>query len=118
MPRYESVADHSWRVAVLSLLLLNNDDDTTDTTIDIGKCMQLAVVHDLAECLVGDIAPGDNISKQDKQRMETEAMEKIASKLRQATNIGDEQVSSESSSASSSLRAGERLQTFLMMLRW
>lgn len=85
VPKYESVADHSWRVAVLSLLLGGNDD-----TIDVGKCMQLAIVHDLAECIVGDIAPGDNISTNDKQRMEHEAMTEIVQKLNKATCQNDE----------------------------
>ena len=39
--------------------------------------MKIALVHDMAEALVGDIAPHQNISKQDKQKMELEAMEKI-----------------------------------------
>jgi putative hydrolases of HD superfamily len=90
VPRYESVADHSWRVAALSLLVMNDDNDTLATTtsvktIDVGKCMQMAIVHDLAECLVGDIAPGDNVSKEDKQRMEEVAIGQIAATLRQAT---------------------------------
>jgi putative hydrolases of HD superfamily len=77
VPRYESVADHSWRVAALAMLLHGRDD------LDAAKCMQLAVVHDLAECVVGDIAPEDNVSKEDKQRFEQEAVSRIAALLRQ-----------------------------------
>jgi putative hydrolase of HD superfamily len=73
VPRYESVADHSWRVATLSLLLVGRDDG-----MDASKCIQMALVHDLAECMVGDIAPDDNVSKDDKEKMEHDAMEKIA----------------------------------------
>lgn len=32
--------------------------------------MKLALVHDLAECIVGDIAPADNISKAEKHQRE------------------------------------------------
>lgn len=32
--------------------------------------MKLALVHDLAESIVGDIAPADNISKAEKHRRE------------------------------------------------
>jgi putative hydrolase of HD superfamily len=71
VPRYESVADHSWRVATLSLLLCGQDD------MDANKCIQMALVHDLAECIVGDIAPDDNVSKDDKQKMEQDAMETL-----------------------------------------
>lgn len=35
-----------------------------------SRCMKLALVHDLAECIVGDIAPADNISKAEKHRRE------------------------------------------------
>jgi len=82
----ESVADHSWRVAALCLLLLENrnEQETTTTTIssiDVGKCIQLAVVHDLAEAIVGDIAPADNVSKAEKARMEEEAIIRISNKL-------------------------------------
>lgn len=31
----------------------------------------MAVVHDLAEAIVGDIAPCDGVSKEDKIRLET-----------------------------------------------
>lgn len=75
VPEWESVADHSWRVAALSLLLPHD--------FDVNKCIAMGVLHDVAEALVGDICPEDNISKQDKARMETEATEKIAMILSQ-----------------------------------
>jgi len=80
VPRYESVADHSWRVATLSLLLFGRNDDN----FDAPKCIQMALVHDLAECLVGDIVPDDNISAESKQKMEHDAMIRIATTLGQA----------------------------------
>lgn len=36
----------------------------------VHRCMKLALVHDMAECIVGDIAPSDNISKAEKHRRE------------------------------------------------
>lgn len=30
----------------------------------------MSLVHDLAECLVGDITPSDGVSKEDKHKME------------------------------------------------
>jgi putative hydrolases of HD superfamily len=35
----------------------------TKDDIDVGKCISMAVVHDLAESIVGDITPADGISK-------------------------------------------------------
>lgn len=92
IPNPESVADHSWRVAALCYLFNgnNNDDDdvasNTDDDINVSQCVQLAVVHDLAEAIVGDIAPCDGVSKVDKHRMELEAMEYIATVLANATS--------------------------------
>lgn len=34
------------------------------------RCIKLALVHDMAECIVGDIAPADNVSKAEKHRRE------------------------------------------------
>lgn len=45
--------------------------------LDRVKCMQLALVHDLAESIVGDITPFCGVSKEDKRAMEMKAMEDI-----------------------------------------
>jgi putative hydrolase of HD superfamily len=45
----ESVADHSFGVALLTLLL------GPEEGIDVGKALKIAVVHDLAESVLGDI---------------------------------------------------------------
>lgn len=50
----ESVADHSWRTALLAWLAA-----TSDPTLDADRVLQLALVHDLAEALVGDLTPYD-----------------------------------------------------------
>lgn len=39
--------------------------------------MKLAVVHDLAEALAGDIAPFQNVSKEEKRRLEEEGLKTI-----------------------------------------
>lgn len=72
--RVESIADHMYRMAMLSLL------SEEDEELDIAKCVQLAVVHDLAEALVGDITPHDGISKADKQKLEEDAMHTLTQK--------------------------------------
>ena len=60
----ESIADHMYRMAILSLL------SEEDQELDIGKCVQMAVVHDLAEASVGDITPFDGVTKEAKQKLE------------------------------------------------
>lgn len=56
----ESVADHSHATALLALLLaeqINVDPSAQglDQPLDVGRVMQIAVVHDLAESLVTDL---------------------------------------------------------------
>jgi putative hydrolase of HD superfamily len=41
----------------------------------------MALVHDLAECTVGDITPHCGVLPEDKHRMEDEAMEEICKNL-------------------------------------
>ena len=48
---------------------------------DSAKCVKMALVHDLAESLVGDITPHDGVSKADKHAAEAAAMERLAGAL-------------------------------------
>ncbi|KAJ3744466.1 HD domain-containing protein [Lentinula detonsa] len=56
-----------YRMAILSMC-------TSDTELDVAKCVMLSVVHDLAEAQVGDIAPSHGIPKEEKSRLESEAI--------------------------------------------
>ena len=47
----ESVSDHMYRMAMLSFLLADQQDDISPLQKD--RCIKLALVHDLAECIVG-----------------------------------------------------------------
>lgn len=40
--------------------------------------MELALVHDLAECIVGDITPRSGVSVEEKHKLETDAMLELA----------------------------------------
>lgn len=60
----ESVADHMYRMAMCSFLI-------TDPALDRYRLMKIAVVHDLAEALVGDIVPHDTrYTKEQKRALE------------------------------------------------
>lgn len=50
----ESVADHSFFMMLIASVVAGND-----RTIDATKVLQLALVHDLAEAIAGDIPPYD-----------------------------------------------------------
>jgi putative hydrolases of HD superfamily len=64
----ESVADHSWGVALLALALCPAD-------LDLSKVLALAIVHDLPEVRAGDITPYDGVSGTEKRRLEAAAAE-------------------------------------------
>ncbi|KAH0809373.1 hypothetical protein GEV33_013418 [Tenebrio molitor] len=72
---HEHIAGHMYAMGMMTFLLGD------DSNLDRFKCLQLALVHDLAECIVGDITPQDNIPEDKKHAMEDEAMKEIASNL-------------------------------------
>ncbi len=48
--RQESVAEHSWRLAVMAMLCENEYPD-----LDINKVIKMCLVHDFGEAITGDI---------------------------------------------------------------
>lgn len=70
VPNPESVADHTFMTAILTLLLSDK------TKLDKNKCLQMALIHDTAESIAGDITPHQkNVSK--KHILEKKAIESI-----------------------------------------
>ncbi len=67
----ESVADHSYRVALMAMMLGD------ELGLDTGKLVRMALVHDLPEAVVGDITPGQ-MSTEEKEKRELEAMRDLA----------------------------------------
>ena len=65
------------------------DDDSFK--VDANKCIQMALVHDLAEATVGDITPYCGVSDEDKHKMELEAMTKLTTGLL-GTTMGAERI--------------------------
>ena len=45
--------------------------------LDESKMVKMAIIHDIAECIVGDITPFDNITEEDKHRRELDAMKHL-----------------------------------------
>lgn len=72
---HEQIAGHMYGMAMMTFILGDN------SSLDRMKCLQLSLVHDLAESIVGDITPRDNIPETKKHEMEDEAMKKITSCL-------------------------------------
>lgn len=74
MKRPESVADHSYRTALMAMVV------SDIRGLDSGKAMRLALLHDLPESLVGDAMPEERSGKS-KSDLETKAMEEIVGGL-------------------------------------
>jgi putative hydrolase of HD superfamily len=60
----------------------------SDAGVDAGRCTRMALVHDVAEALVGDITPHCNVSKGDKHAMEAEAVRRMQDMLGPHTQAG------------------------------
>jgi len=84
VPQVESVADHSWRMTLMAMVAAQQNSN-----VDVSRCVQIALVHDLAEATVGDITPHCGISDEEKYRRELEAITTMTSKLGGALG-GDE----------------------------
>jgi putative hydrolase of HD superfamily len=69
----ESVADHSFGVALLALLA----PEPEGVRLDRSKAALLALVHELGEVYAGDITPVDGVSKEEKARLERASLERL-----------------------------------------
>lgn len=70
----ESVAEHSYSVALSALILAPKD-------MDRNKLIKMALIHDIQEIYAGDFTPYDNITLQEKAGLELSAAQKIAKDL-------------------------------------
>lgn len=59
--------------------------------LDLAKCTRMALIHDMAESLVGDITPVDGVSKSEKSRREAETMDYLCTSLLGNVHKGTEQ---------------------------
>jgi putative hydrolase of HD superfamily len=69
----ESVADHSFRVACIAAFLAPSGP------LDALKMVRMALVHDMAESVTGDLTPRSGVSKKKKALMEEEAVRRLGS---------------------------------------
>ena len=67
----ESVADHSFRVAFISMIL------SKDLNVDALRLIEMSLIHDLAESIVGDITPYCGVSKTEKRAEEEKALREL-----------------------------------------
>lgn len=72
VPDPESVAEHSFGVALVSLALADGNEG-----IDLGKLLTMALIHDLAESIIGDLTPADGVDPEEKSRIELNATKEV-----------------------------------------
>ncbi|EGO59327.1 hypothetical protein NEUTE1DRAFT_79310 [Neurospora tetrasperma FGSC 2508] len=75
--RGESISDHMYRMSMMTMLA----PASLAEKIDVNRCIKMALIHDMAESLVGDITPVDNVPKTEKNRREASTMDYITKRL-------------------------------------
>jgi len=71
----ESVADHTFRTALLAMLLGDSRN------LDTEKMIKMALIHDIGESIVGDITPSNVEKLKDKKIVENAAIIRIFNNL-------------------------------------
>ncbi|MFA4880181.1 MAG: HD domain-containing protein [Candidatus Doudnabacteria bacterium] len=79
--RKESSAEHSWRLALMTFLVA----EALELDLDSNHAVRVALVHDVAESVTGDIDAvkigRKEFSEEEKHRLEMQAIKKIKNKL-------------------------------------
>lgn len=75
--RRENDAEHSWHIAVMAMLF----QEYANVSVDIGRVVQMCVVHDLVEIYAGDTFAYDSQGAQDKGVREQQAADQLFSQL-------------------------------------
>lgn len=82
--RGESISDHMYRMSLITMFA----PPSLASKIDIQRCTKMALVHDMAEALVGDITPVDGVAKHEKNRRESTTMDYFEKSLLGRVNGG------------------------------
>ncbi len=75
--RRENDAEHSWHIAVMAIMF----EEYFTGKADIGRAVQMCVVHDLVEIYAGDTFAFDKKGNEDKEQREAAAADKLFSQL-------------------------------------
>ena len=75
--RRENDAEHSWHIALMAMLFKDYAPEGTD----IGRSVQMCIVHDLIEIYAGDTFAYDLGANEDKRERELAAADKLFSQI-------------------------------------
>lgn len=87
IPNPESISDHMYRMAIIAMIAQPqkqsefSDSDSEANYLNRDKCIRMCLVHDMAEALVGDFTPDDPVSKEEKHKLEKDAIINMTNKL-------------------------------------
>lgn len=74
----ESISDHMYRMSIMTMMA----PPSLSSRLNVPHCTKMALIHDMAESLVGDITPVDkDVTKAEKARREAAVMKYITSDL-------------------------------------
>lgn len=73
----ESISDHMYRMSIMTMMA----PPSVAKEVNIPRCIKMALIHDMAEALVGDITPADPVTKPEKARREASVMDYITTTL-------------------------------------
>ncbi len=82
----ESIAAHSYG---MSILILSLRSAAQAAGVNVERALNMALVHDIAESIVGDMTPHDNVSEGDKYVAEAAALEEIVKNVQQGDYFRD-----------------------------
>lgn len=88
----ESVADHSYRTTLIAMLIGDR------LKLNVEKMIKMALLHDIAECITGDITPHE-MKKEKKMEVEEEVMKELIGDMNEYYEIWKEFISMESEEA-------------------
>lgn len=75
--RLESIAEHCFGTCILAISL----DSEFEFDIDFNKVLKMLLLHEIGEVVIGDITPFDNVSKEEKFKIEHEAIIEVLGNL-------------------------------------
>jgi putative hydrolases of HD superfamily len=86
--RMESVAEHTWRVSLMAILI----EKQLDQLVNMEKLLKMIVLHDLVEAKAGDIPAFETLDNDERKRKKQEnemlAIKEIGEMLPTETGMG------------------------------
>ena len=71
--RHESVAEHTWRMALMAMVL----QPEVNPALDLGRVLKMIIVHDMGEIYAGDYQVYGKPVPENKHELEATALEKL-----------------------------------------